>query len=128
MVFADILDMALEIGEAFFQCGKVLSLQVFLGYATMHLERPDGGDDHDAVGFETRLATLDVEELLGAEIGAKSGFGDDIVGELERRLGGNYRIAAMSDVGEGAAMNEGRIVLERLHQIGRERVLEQSGH
>ena len=34
----------------------------------------------------------------------------------------------MGDVGERAAMDEGRVVLEGLHQIGRDRVLQQHGH
>ena len=50
----------------------------------MHLERADGGDEHRAGGLEPGLAALDVEELLGAEVGAEAGFGDDVVGELER--------------------------------------------
>ena len=34
----------------------------------------------------------------------------------------------MGDVGERPAMDEGRVVLQRLHEIGRERVLEQRRH
>ena len=44
-------------------------------HAAMHLERADGGDEHDAVGRQPGLAALDVEEFLGAEIGAEAGFG-----------------------------------------------------
>ena len=34
----------------------------------------------------------------------------------------------MRDIGERAAMDEGRVVLERLHQVRRERILEQRRH
>ncbi len=34
----------------------------------------------------------------------------------------------MGDVGEGAAMDEDRVVLERLHHVWHQRVLEQHGH
>jgi hypothetical protein len=94
----------------------------------MHLERPNGGDHHGAIGLKARFPALDVEELLGAEIGAEARFRHHIVGELERRFGRDHRVAAMRDIGEGPAMNEGRVVLERLHQIRRERVLEQGRH
>jgi hypothetical protein len=34
----------------------------------------------------------------------------------------------MRDIGEGAAMDEGGRTLERLHHVGRDRVLQQRGH
>ena len=81
-----------------------------------------------AAGFRPGLAALDVEELFRAEIGAEAGLGDDVVGELQRRRGGDHRVAAMRDVGERAAMHEGRVVLQRLHEVGLHGVLEQHGH
>src|SRR5262249_25902856 len=39
-----------------------------------------------------------------------------------------YGIASMRDVGEGSAVNQCRIILDRLHQVGRKGVLEQGGH
>jgi hypothetical protein len=48
----------------------------------VHLQRTDGGDDDDAVGREPGLAAFDVDEFLGAEVGAEAGFGDDLIGEL----------------------------------------------
>ena len=127
-VFLHVLDMALEIGETLLQAPQILLLEIVLGHAAMHLERADGGDDHHASGLEPRLAAFDVEEFLGAEIGAEAGLGHHIVGELERGLGGDHRVAAMRDIGERTAMDEGRVVLERLHQIRRERILEQRRH
>ena len=79
-------------------------------------------------GARPGLAALDVEEFLGAEIGAEAGFGHHIVGELERGGGGEHRVAAVRDIGEGAAVDEGGRAFQRLHQIGRQRVLEQRGH
>jgi di/tripeptidase len=87
---------------------QVLLLEVFLLDAAVHLERADGGDDHRAGGLEAGLAALDVEELLGAEIGAEAGFGHHVVGELERGRGREHRVAAVRDVGERAAVDEGR--------------------
>ena len=81
-----------------------------------------------AAGRQPGLAALDVEELLGAEIGAEAGLGDHVVAELERRARRHHRVAAMGDVGERAAMDEGGIALQRLHQVGRQRVLEQHRH
>ena len=57
------------------------------GDAAVHLERAHGRDDHRRAGVEAGLAALDVEELLGAEVGAEAGLGDDVVAELERRRG-----------------------------------------
>ena len=81
-----------------------------------------------AAGRQAGLAALDVDEFLGAEIGAEPGLGHHVVGELERGGGGDHGVAAVRDIGERSAMDERRIVLERLHQIGRQRILEQRRH
>jgi len=48
---------------------------------------------------------------LGPEVGAETGLGNDVVGELQRRLGRDDRIAAVRDVAERPAMDERRVVL-----------------
>ena len=108
-----------EIGHAGFERLEVLLLEVLLLDAAVHLERADGGDQHRAVGREPGLAALDVEELLAAEIGAEARLGHHVVAELERGRGRQHRVAAVRDVGERAAMDEGGRAFERLHQIGR---------
>ena len=123
-----VLDMAAEIGAALLHRLDILGAEIFLLDAAIHLQRPDGGDDHRRGGLEPGLAALDVEELLRAEIGAEAGLGHHIVGKLQRRRRGDDRVAAMRDVGEGAAMHEGRIVLQRLHEIGLHGVLQQHRH
>ena len=120
--------MALEVRHAGFQRLEVFLLQIFFLHAAVHLERADGGDDHDAVRREPGLAAFDVDELLRAEVGAEAGFGHDIIGELERGRGGDHRIAAMRDIGEGAAMDEGGRAFQGLHQIGRDGFLQQRRH
>ena len=76
-----------------------------------------------AAGLEPGLAALDVEELLGPQIGAEAGLGDHVLAELERGARRHHRVAAVRDVGERPAMDEGRVALQRLHQVGRQRVL-----
>ena len=120
--------MALQIRHAGGERLQVFLLEVVFLDAAVHLERADSGDEHHAVRREPGLAALDVEEFLGAEIGAEAGFGHHIIGELERGGGGEHRVAAMRDIGEGAAVDEGGRAFQRLHQIGRERVLQQRGH
>jgi hypothetical protein len=77
---------------------------------------------------QTGLAALDVDELLGAQIGAEAGLGHDVVRELQRAAGGDDRVAAVRDVREGAAVDERRIVLERLHEVRFQGVLQQHRH
>ena len=99
-----------------------------LGDAAVHFERSDCRDQHRRRRLQSRLSALDVEEFLGAEIGAEARFGDDVVGELERRPGRDHRVAAVGDVGERAAVHERGRTFEGLHEIGPERALEQRGH
>ena len=126
--FLHVLDMALQIGHAGFERLEVLVLEVLFLDAAMHLQRADGGDQHRAVRRDAGLAALDVEELLAAEVGAEAGFGHDVVGELERGRRRQHRIAAMRDVGERAAVDEGGRAFQRLHQVRRQRLLQQHGH
>jgi hypothetical protein len=42
----------------------------------VHLERTNSGHQHSGSGTQARLAALDVEELLTANIGAKTSFRD----------------------------------------------------
>jgi hypothetical protein len=119
---------ALQVGHAGFQRLEVFLLEVVLLDAAVHLERADGGDHDHAIGLEARLAALDVEELLHAEVGAEAGFGDDVIRQLECGRGGDHRVAAVRDIGEGAAVDEGRRAFQGLHQVGRDRFLEQRGH
>ena len=118
-----VLDVTAEVGAALLHRLDILGAEVFLRDAAIHLQGAHGGDDDRGSRLQARLAALDVEELLGAQVGAEAGFGDDIVGELQRRRGGDHRVAAMRDVGERAAMDEGRVVLQRLHQVRLHRVL-----
>ena len=82
---AHVLDMAREVGEALLQRLDVLLAELVLGDAAMHLERAHGGDDDRGGRLQARLAALDVEELLGAEVGAEAGLGHHVVAELQRR-------------------------------------------
>ena len=85
--------------------------------------------DNDGGGRrEAGLAAFDVEEFFRAEIGAEARFGHGVIGEREARGRRDHRIAAMRDIGERAAVDEGRRAFERLHEIRRQRVLEQHGH
>ena len=124
----DVVDVAFEVGHAFFQCGQILGAQFLHGNAAVVLEGTHGGDDDAGIGPEAGLAALDVEKLLGAQVGAEAGFGDDIVGQLQARTGGDDRAAAVGDVGKGSAMQQRRVVFQGLHQVGLDGVAQQHGH
>ena len=125
---ADIGKMAGEIGKAFFECLDILLTQRIKSHAAMHLERAYCRHHHGRRRAEARFSAFDVKEFLGPEIGAEAGLGNHVIGELERRCGRDHRIAAMGNVGEWAAMDKHRVMLDRLHQIRSERVLQQRGH
>ena len=102
--------------------------QVGLCHAAVGFQRPDGGDQHHGAGVEARVAALDVQELLSAQVRAKARLGDHIVRQFQAQLGGGDAVAAVGDVGEGAAVDDGGVVFQRLHQIGVDGVLQQGGH
>ena len=83
----------------------------------MMFQCANGRDDNRHVGAQTGLATLDINELLGTQIGSESCFSNDIVGELQCSLSGDDGVAAVRDVGERAAMHKCGIIFQRLYQI-----------
>ena len=127
-VAAEVGEVAAEVGAAGLDRGDVLGVEVGAGDAAVVLERPDGGDEHRGGGVETGLAALDVEELLRPEVGAEARLGDDDVAEPQRRPRRDDRVAAVGDVGEGPAVDEGGVVLERLHEVRQDRLGEQHRH
>ena len=125
----EVLDMAAQIGQTGFECLQGVAGRVLRCIsAAMVFQGPHGGDEDSAGRLQIRLAAFDVDELLGTEISAKAGLGDDIVGQLQGGTGGDDRVAAVRNIGEGPAMDKGRCAFQRLHQVWRQRVLEQRGH
>ncbi len=117
-----------EVRKASFECLEILFVEIGLRNPAMMLEGTHGGDYDTGIGPETCHATGDVTELLSTEIRAEAGFRDDVIAKLHRRLRRYDGIAAMGDVGEGPPMYQSWIVLERLHEVGVDRVFEQRCH
>ena len=95
----DVFDLLGEISNTLTQGVQVLICQSFikrfscndLEPATVGLERPDGSDDNGSVRAQSTHPAFDVEELFGAEVSAKTGFGNKDVGEFQSDLVGNNR-------------------------------------
>ena len=120
--------MTQQVGHAGLECLEVLLVEVGLGDATVVLQRTSGRDDHDGAGANARHAALDVEELLGTQIGTEAGLGNGDIAKAHRHTRGHDGVAAVGNIGEGTAVDKRGRTLERLHQIGLERILEQGRH
>ena len=81
-----------------------------------------------AASAEPRRPALDVEELLGAHVGAEAGLGDDDVGGGEGDPVGDDRAVAVGDVREWPAVDVGGTALERLEQVRLDRVAQEDRH
>ena len=96
--------------------------------AAVVLERAHGRHHHAGVRPEIAGRADDVHELLHPQVRAEPRLGDDVVAELERDAVGQHRVVAVGDVGERTGVHEHRLALERLHQVGLDRVAHQHGH
>ena len=128
VVVADVVDVAIDVRHALHQRVRVLAVDVLDLGAARVFQRARRADEHRGDRAQARLAALDVDELLGAQVGAEAGFRDDVVGELERRLRRDDGVAAVRDVRERAAVHERRRLLERLHEVRLERFLHEHRH
>ena len=124
----DVPDMLQQVGQALLQSLEVLDAGLGLRHATVILQGADGGNEDDAARLQAGHAALDVEELLSTQVSAEAGLGDGVVGQVHGDLRRGDGVAAMGDVGERAAVDEGRSVLERLHEVRLQSVLQQGGH
>ena len=123
-----VVEVTDEIRDAALERRDVLGGQVGDLDAAVVLHRAHRRHDDRRRGAHARRAGQDVDELLGAEVGAEPGLGHDVVGEPQRGLRRDRRVAAVRDVGERAAVDERGRVLEGLHEVRRERVAEDRGH
>ena len=123
-----VLDVAQQVGQAALDRTQVFLVERLLVGAAVQLQRPDRCHDHGEFGLQSGLPAFDVEEFLRAKIGAEACFGHDIVGKRQRRPRGEYRIAAVRDVGEWPAVDQDGIVLQRLDQVGLGCVLQHCRH
>ena len=114
--------MTTEIFTALFDRLDVFGGELILGDTTMHFQSASGSYQHHGIGAQTRFAALDIKELLGAKISAKSGFGDHVVGEFERGSGCDNRVATVCDIGKRTAVDKRRVIFQGLHQVRHEGV------
>ena len=103
-------------------------VQLCLGHTAVVLERAHRRHQHDGRRVQPGIAALDVEEFFRAEVRAETGFGDDIIGQLEAQTGGGDAVAAVRNVRKRTAVDDGGVVFKRLHKVGVDGVLEQRGH
>ena len=100
----------------------------FLIAAAIVAQRPHGDHQNGGRRGNSRRGAFDIEEFFGAEIAAEAGLGHGVIGQGERQPGGPHRIAAMGDIGEGAAVHQAGGVLQRLHQVGPQGLPQQGSH
>ena len=124
----DVFHMLEQVRQALFQRLQVLLVQVGLGHAAVMLQGAHRGHDDAGVGFQACQTALDVQELLGTQVGAEASLGDHIVAEFQGCGGGLHAVAAVGDVGEGAAVDDGGGAFQGLDQVGLDGILEQGRH
>ena len=82
-------------------------VQLGLGHAAVAFQCPDSGYHHHGAGPQTRQTALDVQELFRAQICAEAGLGHSVIAQLQGHAGGGDGVAAVGDVGEGTAVDQG---------------------
>ena len=125
---ADVREVALDVAHAGEHRLDVLRREVGDGHAALVLHRAHRRDEDDGVRAQASEAALEVDELLRAEVGAEAGLRHGPIGVSEGGLRRRHRVAAVRDVGERAAVDEGGVALERLDEVGRQRIGEKRRH
>ena len=122
-----ILHVLVEVGEALLQRLHILRAEVGVLDSAVELEGLGSGDEDRGSGLETILTADDVEELLCAEVSTEACLRDGVVAVVDRHLGGDDGVAAVSDIGKWTAVDEGGGILGRLDEIRLEGVHQEDG-
>ena len=90
--------------------------------------RTDGDVHHDAIGGFPRGGRLDVHEFLRTHVRTEPCLGHHQVGRSQRHPVCDDARVAVSDVGKRTAVDERRVALEGLRDVGEEGLTQQQGH
>ena len=117
--------MLVEVGKALLESFDVWFLDLIYLNATVHLQTVACSHHDSELWAEASLSALDVEELLCTEVCTEACFCHYIVSKAQAHLGCKDSVAAVSNVGEWATMNDCRSIFSSLHEIWHECFLEQ---
>ena len=120
--------MLKQIGKPLFKCLKIFVSKLGLCSAAVMLKRTNGGDDNYCRGGQPCHAAFYIKEFFRAEVSAEACLRNGVIAELHCHFGCDDGVAAVSDVGERTAVDNGGGMLKRLHQIGLYCVLQKSRH
>ena len=103
-----------QVGKALLQGFDIFFLQVLLVDATVHLQGTDSRNDDDGIGFDTGETAFDVHEFFSTQVGTETGFRNGDIAHLHSQFGCDDGVAAVGDVGEGTAVDQGRRMFDGL--------------
>ena len=107
----------------------VFVAQIGFRDAAVHLHRAHRGDQHHSTRAPgPALRHLMFMNFSAPKVRAEARFGHNIVGQFQRRCVAIDRVTAMRDVRKRAAVHEGRVVFQRLHQVWLHRLRQQNRH
>ena len=109
--------MLQQVRQARFQRLQVFLVQVGNRNAAVILQRAHRGNNNHGIGLQAAQAALDVQELLSAQVSAKSSFRYRVIAQSQRHARCHNGIAAVRNIREGAAMHECGRSFKRLHQV-----------
>ena len=127
-IFPEVLDMPVKVGESFLDPFRRCLGNLVRRHSAMHLETAEGGYEYGERRGQPALAAFDVEEFLRSEVCAEAGLRNHVVPVCHSHLRGNDGVAAVCNVGERTAVNEGRRAFRSLYQVRLHRVEKEGGN
>ena len=120
--------MVQQVRHAAAQRAEILRAEFIQRQTAVHFQRAHRRHHDGGVRPQPGEPALDVQKLLRAEIRAEAGLRHGVVAAVHGHACGEHAVAPVRDVGKRPAMHERRRALERLHEVGLERVAQQCCH
>ncbi len=88
--FMDILDVFVEIGQAFLESFRIFFSQFAFVNTPIASERLTSGHQYHGGSVESCALTFDVKKLFRSQVESEPGFGNDPIRQTQSHLGGDY--------------------------------------
>ena len=81
-VLFQVLDVTAQIATTGFNRFNILAIKIFFRDTAVHFHGADSGDQYDSRRCYASLAAFNIQKFLSTQVGTKTGFGYNVVGEL----------------------------------------------
>ena len=127
-IFLDVFDVFFQVYETFCQSIQVFVGQVSFCNAAIVFHCTYCRNQNNRIGFQACFTAFDIKEFFSTQVSTEACFCYNIVSNFHSCFCCFYRVAAVRDVCEGAAVDDCQCVFQSLNHVRLQSVFQQNCH